>query len=266
MCRSLGAGHAAYRLTCRPAGSTSVAKATSRCLRTAKCCSPSWPRCMPSTHGPDGLKAIAERTSRQGDGAQNPTDRGRHRAFAGDRRYRHLTAVHSRPGATPSSRPPMAGGQLFRAGEGPGECSRRDDDPGRRWDRGLGASVRCRRGDRCGARCPRALAADLRCRHHPTSPPAVKPRCCAAAGLLGLEPWIAAIPLGSCTMKLNATTERWWPSPGGVRRHPPLPPSAHGGLSETHCATRGAGCARSPAMTRCPSANGLNKTGAARHP
>ena len=60
------------------------------------------------------------------------------------------------------------------------------------------------------------------------------------------------IPLGSCTMKLNATTEMMpvtWPE--FARIHPFAPLDQADGLPRAVRRARGAGCARSPATTRC---------------
>ena len=60
------------------------------------------------------------------------------------------------------------------------------------------------------------------------------------------------IPLGSCTMKLNATTEMepiTWPEFAGL--HPFAPLDQADGLPRADRPARGAGWARSPATTRC---------------
>ena len=61
----------------------------------------------------------------------------------------------------------------------------------------------------------------------------------------------AMIPLGSCTMKLNATAEMiplTWPEFGSL--HPFAPREQARGLSRAVRTARNNGCATSPAMTR----------------
>ena len=62
------------------------------------------------------------------------------------------------------------------------------------------------------------------------------------------------IPLGSCTMKLNATTEMvpiTWPEFGAIHPFAPLDQTA--GYRQLFTRPRATGCARSPATPRCRS-------------
>jgi glycine dehydrogenase len=62
---SIRAATAPIASRCRRASSTSAARRRRPTSAPRRCCWPSWPRCMPSIHGPEGLKQIAERIHRK---------------------------------------------------------------------------------------------------------------------------------------------------------------------------------------------------------
>ncbi len=231
-------------------------------------------RCTPSTTGPKGLQAIAARVhalaARARDGAAASSgfkvanDALLRHAARRDVGARRSTAIRA-AAAGAQHQPPHASTTAHR------HRARRDDHRGRRRatssrrSRGDAAKAKARRASPTEthvARCPAALRAHERvpARTRSSTRTTPRPRCCATSRSLEAQgprrSTHSMIPLGSCTMKLNAAAEMM---PGhlaasSAQLHPFAPREQAAGLprrssrSSRRCALR-----RSPASpaSRC---------------
>ena len=254
---------------CRPASSTSAARRRRSNICTAQVLLAVIAGMYAVYHGPDGPRRdrrarppAMPRSWPRGLDARRRR-RSSHDAFfdtiarAGARaRRRRRRRGRRRAGSTCAASTPTTSG------------SRCDEvtDARRRSRRVLGGvrGVRGRTSRRSsaerGRRDPLPAAAAGAARHYLDPPGLPRPplrdrRCCATcAGSPGHDLALdrSMIPLGSCTMKLNATTEMepiTWPEFADI--HPFAPAEQAGGYAQLIARPRGAGWPRSPATTRC---------------
>ena len=220
---------------CRPASSTSAATRPPPTSAPPRCCSPWSPRCTPSTTGPQGLRAIASpdpphaprlaaRLRVEGGIevvheqffdtvlARRARPRGRGRRSAAHERGIHLRQVDAdHVGARASERPPTA--------RTPGAAAR---GVRRRPGRGRASTTRSDDALPVGLRRETAyLTHEVFSSHHSETAMLRYLRRLSARDY-ALDRGM--IPLGSCTMKLNATTEMEPVSlPGFADLHPFAP-------------------------------------------
>ena len=241
---------------CRPASSTSAATRRPPTSAPRRCCWPWWPRCTPSTTAPRGCAAIARRTHRYAavlaaalreagvevrarSSSSTPSPCGcPGRAAAGRRRRPASAGVHLRlvdddPSASPPRRPPRRdaprGGAARRSASTTPTSTTSTPEP--------------------ATRCPTACAATTTFLTHEvfnthrseTSMLRYLRRLSARDYALDR----GMIPLGSCTMKLNATTEMEPVSLPGLRRPAPVRAGrGRAGLRRADRRARGAGWPR----------------------
>ena len=246
---------------CRPANSTSAGRRPPATSAPHRCCWPSWPPCTPSITAPSGLRGIARRVhgrrvARRGSaraGARSSHARVlRHRprraapgrarrwsAAAADARRATCGGRRGHGRRRRATRPPHGTVPAACAGVRPARPRRRRRDRGERRRR---LPKHC-----CASAVPHPSG--LQCapfRDRDAALPA-PPRATRTSALdRGM------IPLGSCTMKLNATTEM---EPDHLARFAGSTPSPRGdtarGLPRAHRRARAMAGARSPATPRC---------------
>ena len=219
---------------CRPASSTSAARRRRPTSAPPRCCWPTSPRMYAVYHGPDGLRRIAERVHRLAAIAwPRPARRRRRRSSTTPASTRSRCACPARrrawwPRAARRAASTCASSTPTRS------ASRFDEttDDRRRRARSLrrvrGRRVAERRRRRPTASRPACgaptefLTHPVFHRHH-TETEMLRYLRRLADRDLALDR--SMIPLGSCTMKLNATTEMMpitWPEFGA---HPPVRPA-----------------------------------------
>ena len=179
-------------------------------------------------HGPDGLRGDRDAYPPAGGAARGRAAR-RRRAGRGRRVLRHRHRARARAGRRGRGRRRERGVNLRAGRRRPGRRRlRRDDHAPRTWRR-CGRRSASPRGRRpAGGRGPAGGAAPDDASSSPTRCSAAttrRRRCCATCA--GWPTWTTRwtggmIPLGSCTMKLNATTEMEPVTLAGVREHPPV--------------------------------------------
>ncbi len=215
---------------CRPASSTSAGRRPPATSAPPRCCWPYIAGMYAVYHGPDGL-ARDRRAGAPTTPAAGRRAAGRRRRRRARRLLRHRRWSACRAGPTRSLAAARDAGINLRLVDADhvGDRARRDDRRRTSSTRVLGAfgvdaasSRRTAVGAAARAVCAgRPISSPTRC----STRTAPRPRCCAtcARSPTATSPSTAAmIPLGSCTMKLNATTEMEPITLARVRRHPPV--------------------------------------------